>query len=83
MSEHLDGQFRYLEEASQRLGRKDWLNVLISTLMTLLSPSHSHPKKLRRYSEWPLACSNPCTRSSFSLLRNMFEWGQHQHRRCK
>jgi hypothetical protein len=32
---HIDHQFTYLKAASNRLGRKDWLNVFISTLMSI------------------------------------------------
>ena len=31
----VEQQFRYLEESSKRLGRKDWVNILFSTLISL------------------------------------------------
>lgn len=31
----VEQQFRYLEESSKRLGSKDWVNILFSTLISL------------------------------------------------
>jgi hypothetical protein len=31
----IEDQFTYLMESSQRLGRKDWLNITFSTLVSL------------------------------------------------
>jgi hypothetical protein len=34
-TKYIDEQFRYLRESSERLGRKDWLNIAFSTLINL------------------------------------------------
>jgi hypothetical protein len=33
-AEFIEGQFRYLNDSMKRLGRKDWLNILFSTLLS-------------------------------------------------
>jgi hypothetical protein len=35
-TEHLESQIQYLKEAAGRMGRKDWLNILFSSLVTIV-----------------------------------------------
>jgi hypothetical protein len=35
-AEFIEGQFAYLKDASERLGRKDWLNIALGTLVTII-----------------------------------------------
>jgi len=41
----LGSQMRYLEEASSRVGRKDWLNILIAVLITLVGNGLYSPER--------------------------------------
>lgn len=45
--QELDGRLRYLEEASERLGRKDWLNIALGTVITLAAEALLPPEEIR------------------------------------
>jgi hypothetical protein len=46
-AEKIEREFSYLKESSQRLGRKDWLNVLLGGLFGLMLTLPLEPEKAR------------------------------------
>jgi hypothetical protein len=46
-AEFIEGQFKYLKEASERLGRKDWLNVALSGFVGLIVELALDPDKAK------------------------------------
>jgi hypothetical protein len=66
--EHLDGQVRYLAEASSRLGRKDWYNILISVLFSVVVSGIFAPDRAQELFQVAAAMFEPLLRSIMQLL---------------
>ncbi len=45
--QQLDGRLRYLEEATERLGRKDWLTIAVGTIVTMAMEAIIPPSEVR------------------------------------
>jgi hypothetical protein len=60
-------QIRYLEEASQRLGRKDWFLVLIGVLVNITVAAMFSPDKVREFWNMVQTFFGPLVRSVLNL----------------
>ena len=65
---HLEDQMRYLAEASSLLGRKDWYNILISVLFSIVVAGVFAPDRAQELFQVVAGMFEPLLRSVMQLL---------------